>query len=520
MKCAVSLRANAVLVAVLLAGLASRAAAQPVRIGAKNFSEQQIVGEIAALLIERHAGLTVERRFGLGGTGICHGALLAGEIDLYVEYTGTALMDILKRETISEPDAAYRATARDYRETFDVTWLAPIGFNNAYTIAVRRDAARANGWRTISDLRSQAPRLRAGFATEFNERPDGYPGLRRAYGLSFGEVRDLDAGLMYGALIGGQVDVICAYSTDGRLDEYAIEVLTDDRGFFPPYFAAPVIRAETLARHPEIADALVSLSGTIDDKTMRRMNYEVDVLKRSPVEVATAWLALRSGDPAATEATGSRPSAPVARRVQSVLWQRRFMLLQKIREHLTLTGVAMVLAMLIGIPLGVAIYRRPRCAGVVLAFVEIVQTIPSLAMLAFLFTFYKALGALPAITALTLYALLPIVLNTYTGLLKVPRESTEAADGLGMSSLQKLWWVELPLALPVIIAGVRAATVWTVGIATLSTYIGAGGLGDFISRGLSRNDPLLTLMGAVPAALLAIGLSYLIRCAELLARRQ
>ncbi len=199
--------------------------------------------------------------------------------------------------------------------------------------------------------------------------------------------------------------------------------------------------------------------------------------------------------------------------------QRRGELWQKVLEHLGLTGMAMVIAVVVGVPAGVGIHRYAASSAFVLALTEVVQTIPSLAMLAFLFAVYGVLGTAPAVTALVLYALLPIVLNTFTGLRQVPPAAVEAANGVGMSTGQRLWMVELPLALPVIVAGIRTATVWTVGIATLSTYIGAGGLGDFISRGLARNDPRLTLLGALPAAVMAVVLSVGIRSIERVLKR-
>ena len=188
-------------------------------------------------------------------------------------------------------------------------------------------------------------------------------------------------------------------------------------------------------------------------------------------------------------------------------------------EHLGLTALAMVIAILIGVPTGILIHRHRAAVPLVLSATEIMQTIPSLAMLAFLFAVYGVLGATPAVTALVLYALLPIVVNTFTGLKELSAEIIEAADGVGMSGRQRLWMVELPLALPMIVAGIRTSTVWTVGIATLSTYIGAGGLGDFISRGLARNDARLTLLGAVPAAMMAVTLSLGIRLVERRLRR-
>ncbi len=500
------------MIAGLWVGLfACHAAAETVRVGAKNFTEQEIVAELVAQLIERYTDLTVERRFGLGGTGVCHAALVTGQLDLYVEYTGTAVLDILKQPAAGGRDEVLQQVARAYLEEFDLEWLAPLGFNNTYALSVRGKVAEEKGWRTVSDLIPAADRLRAGFTSEFIERPDGYPGLTRVYGLRFGSVTDLDPGLMCQAVSEGQVDVISAFATDSRLLVYGLAMLRDDRGFFPPYDAAPVVRGELLQAHPELRAALLPLAGAIDDETMRSLNHQVDEQGRRPSRVARDWLDARRGNaPAAT-----RPARQAGRPgMWTLVMNRRAELARKTGEHVTLTGLALLVAVLAGVPLGVAIHRYRGASAWVLAGAEIVQTVPSLAMLAFLFALYKVLGMWPAVSALVLYALLLIVLNTFTGLKEIPPRIIEAAQGVGMSSRQRLWMVELPLALPIIVAGVRTAAVWTVGIATLSTYIGAGGLGDFISRGLARNMPELTLLGAVPAALMAVVLSIGIRTLE------
>ncbi len=488
--------------------------ADTVRIGSKNFTEQEILGELVAQLIERHTDLRVERTFGLGGTGVCHAALVAGELDIYVEYTGTALLNVLKHEVRTNTDDAYQIVAKAYRQRFELEWLPPMGFNNTYAITVRATHADEHGWHAISDLSNVADRLSAGFTAEFMERPDGYPGLRRAYGLDFGRTADLDPGLMYKALADGQVDVICAFATDGRIAAYDLRVLLDDSSFFPPYDAAPVIRSALLREHPEVRDALAALAGTISDQAMRRLNYAVDELRKTPSSVANEWIESRAvGIPQSTaDATTPRTDGVVG--FWATVTTRRAELWQKVLEHLGLSALAMAIAILIGVPTGIFIHRHRAALPLVLGATEIVQTIPSLAMLAFLFAVYGILGMTPAVTALVLYALLPIVVNTFTGLKELSPEIIEAADGVGMSGRQRLWMVELPLALPMIVAGIRTSTVWTIGIATLSTYIGAGGLGDFISRGLARNDPRLTLLGAVPAAMMAVVLSLGIRLIE------
>jgi len=498
----------------LFGGIGRVSLAEQVTIGSKNFTEQEIVAEIVSQLIESHTDLTVVRKFVLGGTGVCHAALLAGQLDLYVEYTGTALLDVLKQERIQQPDKVFQHVWRVYRSQFDLEWLPPLGFNSTYAITVRVDQAAEQGWETISDLKRASPGLKAGFTSEFAERPDGYPGLRQAYGFGFGAVTDLDPGLMYKAVADGQVDLVSGFATEGRIVAYDLRMLRDDKGFFPPYDAAPVVRGELLRTHPEIRAALTPLAGTIDDETMRKLNYAVDVLGHTPTQVARDWLAGRQGRPSSILAA---PTPGAERRgggLVTLMIDRRGELWRKTVEHLTLVGLAMAIAIAIGVPLGILIHRYRAASAWVLALTEIVQTVPSLAMLAFLFAIYAMLGILPAVTALVLYALLPIVLNTFTGLKEIPAHLIEAADGIGMSNRQRLWIVELPLALPIIVAGVRAATVWTVGIATLSTYIGAGGLGDFISRGLARNDPKLTLLGAIPAAAMAVALSLTIKAIE------
>ncbi len=262
-------------------------------VGSKNFTEQLILGHMLADVIEAHTDLEVDRRFCLGGTMICHGALVGGEIDLYPEYTGTGLTTVLHRQPLADADTVLDTVRRQYERQFDARWLAPFGINNTYAIAVRRADAEEHGWTTVSDLEPAASRLTAGFTAEFAARPDGYLGFRRTYGFRFGRVVDLDAGLMYDALQDGAVDVIAAFATDGRIAAYDLVLLDDDRRYFPPYAAAPVVREETLRRYPELAPALSRLAGVLDNATMRQLNLEVDEHGLSPEEVARGFLEAR-----------------------------------------------------------------------------------------------------------------------------------------------------------------------------------------------------------------------------------
>jgi len=269
---------------------ASETGAGTIRIGSKNFTEQVILGEIMAQLIEARTDHAVERRFNLGGTMICHGALVNGAIDLYAEYTGTSLVAILKEPVISEPEDAFQVVANIYHERFGIRWLKPFGFNNTYAITVRAEDAKSKGWKRISDLKMAAPNLRAGFTSEFAERPDGYPGLCKTYGLNFGKTCDLDPSLMYQAVYKGEVDVICAFATDGRIASYNLKPLEDDRNFFPPYYAAPIIREETVQNHPDVGNVLSLIEGLIDDGDMQRLNLEVDGKGQIPADVAKRFL--------------------------------------------------------------------------------------------------------------------------------------------------------------------------------------------------------------------------------------
>lgn len=261
-----------------------------VRIASKNFTEQFILGEMMAQLIEAHTDLAVDRRFGLGGTMIAHGALSRGEVDMYAEYTGTALTAILHRAAITHPDSTLKIVREGYRGRFDAEWLQPFGFNNTYALAVRVADADEFGWKYISNLSSRASQLRAGFPSEFMERPDGYPRLRRVYGFSFGTVVDLDPAIMYEAVAKGGVDVISAFATDGRIAAYDLALLIDDGEAFPPYYAAPVVRREALRAYPSLRQALAPLGGLVDDATMRRLNFRVDEQGDSPADVAGEFL--------------------------------------------------------------------------------------------------------------------------------------------------------------------------------------------------------------------------------------
>jgi osmoprotectant transport system substrate-binding protein len=267
-------------------------------VGGKNFTEQEVLGEMMAILIEEHTDLDVKRQLNLGGTMICFNALRSGDLDVYADYTGTGLVEILDREVISDPDEAYRVVSEAFRKKYDLVWLEPFGFNNTYTITMRRKHAEELGLETISGLAEYlrgGGELEAGFDPEFMGRPDGYPGLKEAYDFRFpSKPKQMHTGLMYRAAADGEVDVICGFATDGRIAAYDLKILTDDKGFFPPYDAAPVVRASTLEEFPQLRDVLNKLGGRISPQEMQNLNYQVDEQGRGARKVAREFL-IRKG---------------------------------------------------------------------------------------------------------------------------------------------------------------------------------------------------------------------------------
>ena len=511
----------------------SRGGAETVVVGSKNFEESRLLGEMFAQLIEARTWLRVERRLGLAGTQICFEALKSGAVDVYPEYTGTGLVSILGESAgAGGASATLRRVRAEFLARWDLWWIAPLGFENAYEIAVPTELARRERLATLSDLARAAPRLRAAFGHEFLQRDDGLPGLARTYGIRFRSVQSMQETLKYQATRAGGVDVLDVYTTDARLLLYHLTVLRDDRGFFPPYEAAPLVRGATLAAHPELGAVLGLLAGALDEDTMRRLNLRLQEGKESEVTVARDALAAlglvaapgaatgraspggasgasRTGapnpaNPANPDIAGSgQPASRRAAGFAAILWRDRAALARRVLTHLELCGVALLLGALLAIPLGLYLERHRRGAEPVIGVLGLIQTVPSLALLAFMIPFL-GVGALPAVAALWLYSLFPMVRNTYTGVRDADPRAVEAATALGMTPGQVLREVRLPLAAPVLMAGVRTAAVITVGTATLAAFIGAGGLGEPIVTGLQLANTGMILSGAIPAAALAL----------------
>jgi osmoprotectant transport system permease protein len=487
----------------LLAVVAHAAAAQPsgdrpVIVASKPFGESFLLAEMLAQLLEHH-GIPVDRRPGLGATEIAFSALRADEIDVYPEYTGTGLLAILGEPPRSDPDEVYARVAGEFERRFGVRWLPPLGFSNSYAIAVRRETAEQYGLRTLSDLARVSPQLVAGFTPDFIGRPDGLPGLEAAYGIRPRAVRALLAAVKYQALAEGRVDVIDGYETDGFILRYDLVVLLDDRGFFPAYDAAAIVGPRLARDRPDAIAILTRLSARLTEERMRALNERIEVAGEPIPEVARSALRDLSllGDSA--RAAGESPGSATARRRSTSTRT----LAALTGRHLLLVGVSLGAAILLTLPLGLALDRVPRAAEPLIRIVGAVQTIPGIALLAFMIPLL-GIGVVPALVALLLYSIFPILRNTYTGIREADPNAVNAARALGMTDGQLLRHVRLPLAAPVIMAGIRTAAVINVGTATLAAFIGAGGLGDPIVTGLALSDTGLILSGALPAAALAL----------------
>ena len=475
---------------------AAPAFADRVVVGSKNFEESRLLGEIFAQLLESRTDLEVERRLGLAGTQVCFEALKTGAIDVYPEYTGTGLVSILNEPATGGPAQTLNRVRSEFLSRWNLWWLAPLGFENSFEVAVPRELAERERLKTISDLARISNRLRGGFGHEFVGREDGLPGLERVYGLDFASIQPLQHALKYQAAGAREVDAIDVYTTDALLITHDLVVLEDDRGFFPPYAAAALVRG---GAPPEVGATLSLLAGAFDEQTMRSLNLRLQ--EGNEDEAAVARDALRSmGLIQGGEAETRAASSPT---LTHYLWDERSALLRRTLEHLSLSALALLAGIVVAVPLGLWLERHRGGAETTIRLLGMTQTIPSLALLAFFIPFL-GVGTVPAVVALWIYSLFPIVRNTYTGVRDADPRAVEAATALGMTPAQVLREIRLPLAAPVLMAGIRTAAVLTVGTATLAAFIGAGGLGEPIVTGLQLANAPMILSGAIPAAILAL----------------
>jgi osmoprotectant transport system permease protein len=477
------------LVALAVAPAALGSSGPTVRVGSKVFTESVILAEMASQAARSSGSAAVHRRQ-LGGTTILWNALLAGQIDVYPEYTGTITQEILSGEKIADDEALSAALARR-----GVRMSRSLGFNDTYALGMKEESAERLGIRTISDLRAH-PELAIGFSNEFLDRADGWPGLKAAYGLPQANVRGLDHDLAYRGLSSGTIAITDLYSTDAEIAFYHLRVLQDDRAFFPAYRAVFLMRSDLRARAPRAVDALLALEGKIAEKDMIGLNARAKLDKVPEDRVAADFMAAKLG------VRSEVAEESVARTIAARTW-----------EHVLLVAVSLAASILVAVPLGIFAARRPRAGQAVLAITGIFQTIPSLALLVFMIPIL-GIGAPPALFAMFLYSLLPIVRNTYTGLRDIPIPARESAEALGLPAGARLRLVELPMASRAILAGIKTSAVINVGTATLGALIGAGGYGQLILTGIRLADNARILEGAVPAALLALVVQGLFELAE------
>lgn len=490
-------------------------------VASKNFTENRLLGEIFAQLIEARTDIQVFRKLNLGSSAIVYEALKRGDIDIYPEYTGTAWEEYLKIDTKpDDPLKTYVIVSEVMQREMGIRWLMPLGFENSFALAMQEDKAEELGIQSISELQYHDKDLVVRVSSDFFQRNDGWRPLTEYYELDISDVAPMEHGLAYQAIESGKVDVIDVWTTDGKLARMKLRLLNDDLGFFPPYQCVPVVREEVLEAYPELEEVLNLLAFKIDNEVMQELNSRVEELREdgtseSFAEVAHSFLKSEGLIDEEVEV----PYGTVGRMDSfwSFMVVRAKPTLRLAGEHLLLTGIAVLLAIVFAVPTGIMLAHHQKWASPVLAVVGVIQTIPSLALLMFMIPFL-GLGLNAAIAALFLYALLPILRNTYTGITQIDNDLLEAAEAIGMTKRQILFKVELPLATRTIMAGIRTSTIISIGVATLAAFIGAGGLGVPIVTGLQLNDQNWILSGAIPAALMAVSVDYLLGVLEKLAQ--
>jgi osmoprotectant transport system permease protein len=434
-------------------------------------------------------GYKVERNFNLGGTLVCFESLVNNQIDIYPEYTGTISEAILKSQTSLTDEQLNGQLKSQHKLEIGKTF----GFNNTYAFAVKKNIAEKYKLSKISDIKN-APNLNIAVSYEFLKRKDGWESVAAVYGLTNKPV-GIEHGLAYDALDAGKIELTDVYSTDGEIPKYDLVILQDDKSFFPKYFGVPFYRADL---DPKAKQILSALANTLTDSSMQALNAKVLYEKKTFAEAASDFLKSKNliGQETKVEQTSFAGE-----------------ILTKTLRHLEITFLSLAIAIIAAIPLGILLYIYSAVSKPILYVTGLLQTIPSIALLAIMIPFF-GIGLIPAIVALFLYALLPILRNTATGLFSVDPLIRKVATGMGLSRWQKLRYVELPLAMPSIFAGIKTAAVINVGTATLAAFIGAGGLGEFIVTGLALNDTGLILKGAIPAAILAIIIEFIFELIE------
>ena len=464
-----------------------RATQSGLKVGSKAFTESVILGELLTQLA-RSSGQQTEHIDQIGGTSQLFQSLVVGDIDIYPDYTGTIQLELLANDQPKDWQEAKEILAKR-----NILVSEPIGFNNGYAIGMIRSRAEELGIASVSDL-SRHPDLKFGFSNEFVTREDCWPGLRTSYGLPQNDVRGMEHGLAYRQLASADIDAMDVYTTDAKIALLDIVLLEDDLGYFPAYESVLLYRRDLPNRFPKAFKKMVELVGTIDESTMIGLNLQADVDKTTEPVIAAEYLnqAFQIDTVVQQESRLSRG------------WKYTL-------EHVDLVRKSLIPAIVVGVLLGLLADQRRKLGQVVLAVTGVIQTIPALALLVLLLPIVGMLktgntnaGLITAYVALFLYSLLPIVRNTFTGLSGIDRNYLESAEALGLPNRVSLQKIRFPLAMRSIIAGIKTAAIQNIGFATLGALIGAGGYGEPVLTGIRRFDTSEILLGAIPAALMAL----------------
>lgn len=488
----------------------SQTQAAPLVLATKSFTEQHILSAMTVQYLQKK-GFQVQPQTNIAAV-ISRNAMVNKQIDITWEYTGTSLIIFNRIDKRMSPQETYD-TVKRLDAKLGLVWLKPADMNNTYAFAMQRKRAESENITTISQMVAKIEQVRQndpdhnwmlGLDLEFAGRSDGMKPLQQAYQMQLDrpQIRQMDPGLVYNAVRDGLVDAGLVYTTDGRVKGFDLKVLEDDKGFFPSYAVTPVVRKEVLEANPGLDDALNTLSGLLNNDVISTLNAQVDIEHRTPQQVAHQFLqdkGLLSGAPMDT--------------IHYMLDNAGY-LASLTFQHLWLVALAVGLAIIIGVPLGVLIVRHKWLATPVLGAATLLLTIPSIALFGLMIPLFSlighGIGVLPAVTAVFLYSLLPIVRNTHTALDSLPPGLREAGRGIGMTFWQRLRWVEIPMALPVIFGGIRTAVVMNIGVMAIAAVIGAGGLGLLLLNGISGSDIRMLIAGALMICLLAIVLDWLL----------
>jgi len=454
----------------------SETSTQTLVIGSKKFTENYILAEIMAQLLEHHH-YKIDRRFGMNSS-IVYRALKKGDVDIYPEYTGT-----ISRVYLKTNQNLTSHQINDRLKKLNLSILKPFGFNNTYAIAIPEELSKNKNLKTIEDLKDS--NLKGAITFEFSKREDGWPGLSRAYAINL-DVTSMEHSLAYEAIKNNKADFTDAYSTDAKLKRFNLVILKDTKEFFPKYHAIPFIK-NTLPQ--KVKDILYQLSNLINETQMIELNAQAEYGGKSFEQIASNFLIKNNliTQKKVTQSSG-------------LDWSTLF---QQTQRHLFLTFLAILLGVIVAVPLGIMLFRFKLFARPILVAAGLLQTIPSIALLAFMIPVF-GIGVKPAVAALFLFSILPILRNTYAALDNIDPHLNEAAQGMGLYPNEILRFVHFPLSIPIILTGIRTAAVINIGTATLAAFIGAGGLGESIVTGLALNNNEIILQGAIPAAILAI----------------